>query len=513
MALTACKKEKTSWNSTYKVVLVNDTLRLDNLVKDSLFADDGAGILKLSFERELLNFDFSNSVSIPDTVIVQKYNVAVNSFTVQPGFNFVNNVKDHTFDLRGAKLTFAGIKSGEVTLEVQNPYPTPAIFDVSLPKVKKDGIALSKKLTVGAGTQANPTKATVKVDVSDYVIDLTGTSGTGFNNLQSTLKVTADPNGTTVQVTKYDTTSFKVTFKDLKVNRAKGYFGNQKVQQSFDEQIAFFDKVSGLVAIEDYNLRLVLENSCKVEGMLKIAGIYNKNNSTGTSVALQHSLINNPIFVQSATGNWQNYQPFIRTFDFLPSNSNLSDFIGNLGSQFYGNLDIELNPNGDTYSGWNELFADSRIKVKLKADMPLKLKLENLIFKDTFDFNLNNSTDKTHLKQGQLILEAINAYPIDLLATFDFLDENNHVIGSVSSSEKVKSSTESSLTVNGLNCSKSQVSFALNEELATQLSSAKKIVVRLTTNTYSNNSGMTTLPYNGFVTTKIYGDFDVKFKL
>lgn len=145
--------------------------------------------------------------------------------------------------------------------------------------------------------------------------------------------------------------------------------------------------------------------------------------------------------------------------------------------------------------------------------MPLKLKLENLIFKDTFDFNLNNSTDKTHLKQGQLILEAINAYPIDLLATFDFLDENNHVIGSVSSSEKVKSSTESSLTVNGLNCSKSQVSFALNEELATQLSSAKKIVVRLTTNTYSNNSGMTTLPYNGFVTTKIYGDFDVKFKL
>lgn len=517
MALTACKKDKTSWNSKYKVVLVNDTLRLDNIVKDSLFADDGTGNLKLFFEKELLNFDFSNAVSIPDTVIVQKYSVSVNTYTVQPGFNFVNNVKDHTFDLKGAKLTFAGIKSGEVMLEVQNPYPTTAIFDVSLPKVKKGGIALSRKLTVSAGTQANPTKATVKVDVSDYDIDLTGTTGTGFNNLQSTLKITADPNGTAVQVTKYDTTNFKITFKDLKVNRAKGYFGNQKAAQSFDEQLAFFDKVSGLVAIEDYNLRLVLENSCKLEGMLKIAGIYNKNNSTGTSVALQHSIINNPVFVQSATGNWQSYQPFVRTFDFLPTNSNLSDFIGNLGSQFYGNLEIQLNPNGDTYSGWNELFADSYIKVKLKADMPLKIKLENLIFRDTFDFQLNNSTDKTHLKQGQLILEAINAYPIDLWATFDLLDENNQLVGTISSSEKLKSSTESSLTVNGLSCSKSQIHFAVTEEVATQLVLAKKIVVRLTANTYSNSSGsipaVTTLPYNGFVTTKIYGDFGVKFKL
>ena len=515
---TSCKKDKTTWDSDYKLILINDTLKLENISKDSLFAQDGiTGDIRMSFEKEVLDFDISKEVSILDTTIVQKYGVAVNSYTVQPGFSFVNNVTDHAFDLRGAKLTLAGIKSGEITLEVQNPYETNAKFDVSLPKVKKDGVALKKTLSVAKGTQSNPTKGSIRVDISGYDIDLTGTNGTGFNSLQTVMKVTSDPNGPTIQITKFDTTTFNVTFKNLKVHRAKGYFGNQSINESFNENIPFFDKLSGIVAIEDYNLSIILENSCKLEGMFKIVDINSKNISTGNSVALQNEIIGNPIFIQSATGNWQNHQAFIRTFNFNPLNSNLSDFIGNLGSLISGNFELKLNPNGDTYAGWNELFSDSRIKVKLKADMPLKIKFDNLVFKDTFDIQLKNQLDKTHLRKGKLILEATNAYPVDMLASIELLDENNQVVGFVQSSDRIKSSTAGGFFYNGLTCSKSNVEFDLNEDLASKLGNVKKLVVRFKTNSYTATSGIvpavTTLPYNGFIATKLYGDFGVKFKL
>ncbi len=515
---TSCKKEKTSWDSDYKLIIINDTLMLENLSKDSLFAQDAiTGDVRLSFEKEVLDFDISDQVSIPDTTIIQKYGIAVNTYTVQPGFSFVNNVTDHVFDLRGAKLTLAGIKTGEITLEVENPYETNATFDVSLPKVKKGGVVLMRTLNVAKGTQSNPTKAFVNVDISNYDIDLTGTDGTGFNSLQTVLKVTSDPNGPTIQITKYDTTTFKATFKNLRVDHAKGYFGNQSISQSFNEKVPFFDKLSGIVAIEDYNLSLILENSCKLEGMLKILDINNKNTITGNSVALQNPIIGNPIFVQTATGNWQNHQPSIRMFNFNPLNSNLSDFIANLGSLMSGNIQLKLNPNGNTYSGWNELFSDSRIKVKLKADMPLKIKLEDLVFKDTFDIQLKNQLDKTRLTKGKLIMEATNAYPIDMIASLELLDENDHVIGVVNSSDRIKSSTEGSFYFNGLSCAKSTVKFELNEDLAGNLQNVKKLVVRFKANSYASNMGtipsVTTIPYNGFIATKVYGDFGVKFKL
>jgi len=517
LSLFSCRKEKASWDSDYKLILVNDTLRLENLSKDSLFAHDvSTGNYRLSFEKELLNFNIFEVVEIPDTSIVQKYGISLNSYTVQPGFSFVNNVKDHDFDLKDAKLTYAGVASGKITLEVENPYSTEVTFNVSLPKVKKNGQMLQRTFKVAKGTETNPTKASVSVDVADYEIDLTGTSGTGYNKLQSVMKLTSDPNGPVITIDKYDTTVFRASFLNLKVNRAKGYFGNKSLNESFSRNITFFNKLSGIVAIEDYNLDLILENSCKLEGQIKITNFKNENLNSGTVVALQHDLIGNPVFIQSATGDWQNHQSFVRTFNFNPSNSNLGAFISNLGSKITGQLEFLLNPNGNTSPGWNELFVDSRVKLKMKADMPIRIGASDLAFKDTFDVNLKNNVEKTHLKKGKFILEVANAYPVDLLASISMLDENGTVIGQVSATERVKASTEGTAFSGGVKYAKSKVEFELNESLFLKLSSVKKLIVNFKVNTFSETSAsapvITEIPYNGFIATKLYGDFGVNYK-
>lgn len=516
LILTSCKKEKTSWDSNYKLVLVNDTLQFQNITKDSLFAAGGSGELRFSFEKELYNMDISEMVNIPDTTIIQKYVLSVNSINVPPGYSFVNQVKDHVFNMNGAKLTYAGVKSGTATLEVQNPYPTDATFDVSLPKVTKDNVALMKTFVVGKGTPANPTKASVTIDLSGYNINLTGTSGTSFNSIQTTLKITSDPNGQAVSVTNQDTTNFKATFKNLKVDRAKGYFGVMNNQQSFQNDVKFFDKLSGFVDISDYNMSLILENSCKIEGLMKVVNLSSYNKNTNTTVDLTHQIIGNPIFMEAATGDWWNVQSYQRTFTFLPNNSNLNSFLGNLGSQIKGNIELKINPNGDTYSGWNELFSTSRVKLKLKADMPIKIAMNNLQFKDTFAIDFKNQTEKTHIKNGKFILEATNAYPIEFTPTITFLDINNQVVGQLTTPSKVRASTGGTITYNGLTCEKSTVELELTEELAAKFSEAKKVVVNFKFNTIPagvNPLETVYLPYNGFIATKLFGDFGINFKL
>jgi hypothetical protein len=402
------------------------------------------------------------------------------------------------------------------TLEVENPYATDATFEVSLPKVTNGNTILKKTIVVAKGTQSNPTKAQITVDLSGYIIDLTGTSGTAFNSLQTTLKITSDINGPAVQITNQDTTAFKATFENLRINRAKGYFGTLKSQQSFDEEIKFFNKLSGYVAMEDYNMSLIIENSCKLEGLLKVLNFSNFNKNTNTTVNLAHQMIGTPLFIEAATGSWWNVQPYKRTITFVPNNSNLSDFIGNLGSHIQGNVDLNLNPNGNTYSGWNELFPDSRVNIKVKADMPLKVAMNNLQFKDTFAINLKNQTDKTHIKNGKFILEATNAYPVEFTPTITFLDANNESLGQLNASSKISSSTGGSMTYNGLVCEKSKAEFEISEELAANMSKATKVVVSFKISTVSagGNANQTVyLPYNGFIATKLFGDFAINFKL
>lgn len=515
-SLFSCRKEKASWNSDYQLILVNDTLRLNQISKDSLFEEDlNDGSLRLKFEKEVLNFNVFELIDIPDTTIVQKYGIAVNSYMVQPGFSFVNNAKDHAFDLGDTKLVFAGIETGKVKLEVENPYETKVKFEVSLPKVTKDGVILKKVFDVNKGTLGNPTKASVEVDISEYEIDLTGTSGTSFNKLQTVMKITSDPTGNTIEIDKYDTTVFTVKFNDLKLNRARGYFGQLSQEKSFYTKIDVIDKLEGLLDVQNINLGLKILNSCKLEGAVKVNAIINKNERTQSEVSLQHDIIGNSLLIQSATGNWQNHQAFERSFSVTSQNSNLGNFIGNLGGKITGSANLKLNPNGNTSAGWNELFTDSRLKVILSADMPLKLNVSNLVFKDTFQLNLKNQVNKTHVKSGKFILKASNAYPLDLTAGLTLLGENNQVIGVVNASQRIPASVEGTNSYQGLMYSTAELVFDINEELAGKLSEVKNVVIQLRTNSFSDIStnGVTTLPYKGFIATKLYGDFGVKFKL
>jgi hypothetical protein len=142
----SCRKEKAIWESDWSLPLVSDTLDLQNLVTDSFLALNGSGNYQLEINRNILDFKLSDYIEIPDTTISQKYSIASGSLNVQPGTSFVNNNKDHLFDLQGAELKRVVISEGKIKISVENPIETKTIFTVKLPKQSKHLLARTQIL-------------------------------------------------------------------------------------------------------------------------------------------------------------------------------------------------------------------------------------------------------------------------------------------------------------------------------------------------------------------------------
>ena len=70
----------------------------------------------------------------------------------------------------------------------------------------------------------------------------------------------------------------------------------------------------------------------------------------------------------------------------------------NLGHRQNISMSYELNPWGNTNSGWDEIFSNSKINLELKVQMPLNIGLNNLQLKDTFSFKMDPKINPFELK-------------------------------------------------------------------------------------------------------------------
>lgn len=514
-ALSSCRKEMASWQSNWTLPLVSDTLSLRNLVADSVLANDGSGFYQLEINRNIVDIKMSDYIQIPDTVVSQKYAIGA-SLTVQPGTSFVNNNKDHNFELQGAQLKNAQISEGKIRISVENPYQTKTIFTVKLPKTKKNGVQISQTFQAPAGTAAHPSVTSSVIDLSGYELDLTGTDGSGYNLLQSQMIVQSDPQGGTVSVTNADTTRFIIEMKGLKLNYARGYFGNLVVADTSDLHVDFLDKVTGgIFDLPNTNVEFVISNGIKVSAKATLHSLVNTNTHTGVSVALSHPQIGVPMLIEQATGSWDAFFASVRHLSFTSSNSNVEQYVENLGSRQKLNFRIELNPYGNISGGWDEFFPESRLQVRMKAHMPLSASMTDLTIQDTFDIDLAQNTDKTHIKAGKLKLSVANAFPLQGDARIFLLDEYGQTVETIPASSLIASSVYGT-DFNGLKKANSTVYFDLSEAALGKMDIIRKAVVRVVLNTpdpVTGNSDFVMIPEGAYMAIRLGTAFQLANRL
>lgn len=514
---TSCRKEKTTWDSDWVVPIVNDTLSLKNLVNDSTLAVDVNSFYAVDLSRTILNIGLSDILTIPDTVINQVFSLTSGTLTVPPGFNIVNQIEEHDINIPSMELKKIHVSNGIINVKVFNPLATIAFFTVKLPGVTKDGIEFSQNYAAPPGTIANPGVANATLDISDYWIDLTGEFGTDFNVLQSKLIVNSDPAGPTVTISSAQDFKVEAEFKDLKVDYARGYFGNKIVTDTTSYTIDLMQNVvSGSIDLPQTAIRFEIENGLKVSSRATITQVANMNNVANT-VNLSSAQMNNPIYLNQATGSWSTLTPSTQTIEFNSSNSNVEEYIENLGVTHTVGYKIELNPYGNVSGGYDEIFPSSRLKVKLKAELPLSIGADGLTLRDTFDLDIKQDLEKTHLESGDIVLNVTNAFPFKGTVVLYLLNEQGQYMYTIYASSPIQSSLYGTVDASdNLQKQKSEVHAVLTEAMLSDLDLIKKVCLEVRLDTpdpLTSLNQQVAVPAGAFMAVKMKALFRVKAKI
>ncbi|MDR0802462.1 hypothetical protein [Fluviicola sp.] len=510
LVFVSCKKrEKAIWDTDWKVPLVQDSLTLSDLVADSLLTVV-SGNYVLDINASLFEFKLSDFVTLPDTSVENTFHVSIN-IPASPGVSFVNSVEDHVIEMGDAQLKKVRVKRGGVQLKVFNPIPTKTFFTIELPGVTKNGVVLSQEFIAPAGTQSNPGIATGFVDLSGYELDLTGALGTSYNRIQSRMMVKSDPAGPSVIVQTTDIIKFQFTMSNVQLDYARGYFGSELVSDTVYAQIDALNNITdGILNLDPMTFDLIVENGLKVNGKFKINSLKNIN-ASGNAVSLTHPNIGTWNTINAAEGSNGNITPSNTTLSFTPGNSNFQQYLENHGAKNELSFQLQMNPWGNISGGWDEIYDAYPLRVKLNGMFPLNVGMGDLIFQDTFALSLVNDANKTHVKSGQLWVNAMNAFPFEGSLELYLLNENFQTVGIISGTGPIESSVFGSV-VNGVMQKKSVVYFPVSETICSEIGSVKHCMIKLKLNTYNANGQnvQVSIPAGAFFRFKLGADLTLE---
>ena len=507
IVFSSCKKKDTEWNSNWAIPVISDTLKLNNLYNDSTLTSLNQTTIDVDLTRTILDIGLTDLLEIPDTLITQIYSPTLPINNVPPGTNFVNSVEEHVIDLNDVQLKKIRVSKGKINVKVFNPLATKVYYTVQLPGVTKNGSVFEQTYFVESGSIAQPTTSQEELNLSGYEIDLSGETSMNYNRLQSKISIKTDENGPVISINSQHDFKFEGEISGVKIDYAKGYFGSQIISDTANLTIPQLSSVvSGSLDIPSPNLKFTIENGMKVSLKGKLTLAQNTNSSNNT-INLSSSNIGSDFYISQAIGNWNNLQTSTNEILFNSSNSNIEQYLENLGSKHKYGYELQLNPWGNVSGGADEVFPASRIKAKVNFQIPLQVGVDGLTLRDTFNFEISQNTKNFQANSAILTLNATNAFPISCEPTFFFMDENNFILHSVIGTAQISSSMLGSVNPqNGLMEKNSNLEFDLPEALISDLNKIKYVIVEARFDSPNYQTGLNeqqSIPYGAFLAVKL----------
>ena len=505
--LSSCKKEKTVWETDWSAPVIDDTLSLANWVNDSTLSASG-GYYTLDLSRTLIDRSVNDFLAIPDTVIKKSFGFLFSAFNVGPNSVLVGSESENDLGFDDVELKQIIAGNGFLDITVRNPIGTKVNFTIELIGVQKDGVEFSQSITVDAGSIASPGIVSKSLDLTGYSFDLTGINGNKRNIFTSKVTAVTDPLGPTVLVTNNHFVKVDVGLRDITIDYARGYFGNRIVSDTTDFYLDVMNLVqSGTIDLPASTFKFKIENGIKV-GATGLLTMLKSENSSGNIVNLAHPQIGTAFNMSPATGGWNGtLTPSVKEIVFNSLNSNMEQMFENLGVTYTAGYKIEMNPWGNISSGSDEIYPNSRLKVKVEATMPLAMGANALVVRDTFDVDLTQSNENIRVKSGQLMLKAKNAFPISADVKLILLNANKVPIHTVVGTDKIQSAEYGAIDPNsGLKVKSSDVVFDLSSAVVDDIDDVKYIIVQSQFDTPNASSGVNEqfqIPVGAFLGVKL----------
>lgn len=451
--------------SSWGAPIINATYSIDDIIQrfDSSgyiqVAQDGSLSFIYTVEKDKIikSVDF---LSVDDKTFNNDF--IINANTMSNSVSIEHHTAPIGFENEFLKILSANIKSGILQITISNNMEQSYYCKLTTSSIKT---ASGQDFTI----TFSPSQLSHTIDLSNYSI-MPGDNNSGIFDVE----VGVNNNGTPPQHPNYNL-NVNISLSNVAIRSVYAQITSYPIP--FSEVIDFdlsSTNYGGDVTIYNPKLSISTKNSFMIKGTIDI------DTAAFSGDGVYSSIITNPPV---------NINIPISPNAYITEQVDAFSSI-NLNSE-YNKISISgvaiLNPDGFD-AGVIRIDENSEISLKLKAEIPIDLKITNLYFKDTLDFDLNEILKDIPMSDFQFIdTLALRAYfestlPVNAYAQVYFVDTTSQeIVDSLFSNSKIIYGSFS-----GFPAPSPAQMFYLTGERIEQIKSCNKIIFRFKMDTENN---------------------------
>lgn len=368
-------------------------------------APDGSISLSYTFEKEQI-IKASDFLKVDNQVFSTPY--TINPNMISNSTSIENHQFPISFDNEFMKILSANIKTGTIVINITNNMEQQYYCKLTTPNIKTSS---GENFSI----TFSPLLLNHSIDLANYTI-IPGESNTGEFNVE----VGVINNGITPTTDHYDL-NVTMTLNNFTIRSVYAKIAPYEIpfNESFDFDISSEDYGAD-ITIYKPKLFISTKNSFLINGNIQIdTAAFSGDNLYSSIITNAPANINIPISPQ----NYQTNQ--VNAFGSINVNTN------------YNKVNVSgvaiLNPNGFD-AGVIRIDENSEISLKIKAEIPLDLKITNTFYADTIPFDLNEllkdipMADLTFIDTLAFRATFESTLPLNVYAQVLFLDTNTNTI-------------------------------------------------------------------------------------
>ncbi|MCF8327250.1 MAG: hypothetical protein K9I29_03065 [Bacteroidales bacterium] len=510
LSFTSCMKDKfdvnemgsNKWNPDIAAPVINTSLSMKDLMNEAEGVDwqeNNDNSLYFIFAEELFSQNAQDIITIPDQVTdtTVNWNLPVG---IPPGDSASQTVVFTTqFNSNSDIIDSISLDQATVNYTIETNMNHDSKMEITVPGLTKNGNSFKATINLKY-TGSLPQVVSKSYNISDYSLEFSHSSSQNY--LTANVKITGygDSNPNTSPY-YYDIES---SFSNIEYKSVFGYLSQYDIDMDSDSvELDFFKNDDyGNISIKDPTVRLRFYNSF---GM-PIEGVFNtiKSFKPGDEVELTQPsgaplanvLIGNPGLTQMG-------DVVITDYVLNSNNSNIEDVFNINPHYLIYDVTGVGNPGGNTY---NFIMDTSSLKVEAEVELPFFGSVENLVLRDTVDFNLGeDAEDFGELQSADMQILIDNGFPIEADIQVYFADSNSVVLDSLFEDGNIISGSPPGSPPSYKSTeSVSKRSYITKEKGSIDnIVDARKAIIKATLST--TNSGSSSV--------KIYSDYNIGLKL
>jgi hypothetical protein len=283
------------------------------------------------------------------------------------------------------KLTEITLKSAQLNYTISKTTPINMALTLTFPTMRQNGVPVTKMIDVVGNAAVTGT-----INLTNAVADLSTIGAQPYNQLPIAVAILVKSSGGTfVAINSTDAVNINASFANIQVAGAKGQFGSFDIDvpattQNLGADFGYLSADSKKLLFTNPSLKLQYVNSFGIPISANLSmtatGILPLNSKEELGLAADAGKVKFSFSYPKVAAAGTPAQLVKDSVVLNKNTSNIVNFMSILPKTIASSGKVSMNSTGPEV---NYFTADSRIKLGIEMDIPLKFSAENLLVRDT----------------------------------------------------------------------------------------------------------------------------------